>query len=81
MALDISEARGWSIERMKFEIETRRQDVQDLQRELSDLRLEYAEDPDSWHGSYPGGLDFLPRDISKLQNEIESLRELMRSKL
>jgi len=81
MALDTDEAKTWSTERVKFEIETRRQDIQDLQEELSDIRMEYAEDPDGWGGSYPVGLDSLPYRIGKLQEEITELREIMRSKL
>lgn len=82
MALDVTEAKSWSMERLKFEIETRRQDIQDIQRELSDIRREYEEDPDSWGpGGYPGALDFMPRDIGNLQSEIEKLREIVRSKI
>ena len=81
MTLDMGEARNWSRERIKFEIETRRQDIHDLQQELSDIRMEYAEDPEGWGGSFPIGLDSLPNQIGSLQIEITTLRDIMRSKL
>lgn len=81
MGLDLGEAKTWSIERIKFEIETRRQDIQDLQQELSDIRMEYAEDPDTPGGGYPEGLDTIPTAIANIQQEINLLREIIRSKL
>jgi len=81
MALDSGEVRTWSIERLKFEIETRRHDIQDLQQELSDIRMEYAEDPYTPGGGYPGGLDSIPNEIGNIQREISLLKEIIRSKL
>jgi hypothetical protein len=81
VALDSEEAKNWSTERIKFEIETRRQDMRDAQQELSDIRMEFAEDPDSWGGSHPCGLDSIPNQIERLQKEIATLRDIMRSKL
>jgi len=81
MALNVGEAKTWPMGRLKFEIGTRRQDIKNIQKELSGIR-ECEEDPDSCGtGRHPYALDFMPRDINNLQAEIRELREVIRSKV
>lgn len=81
MRFNAEEAKFWSVDRLKFEIDTRRQQIAEMQRDYADLDAEYERNPGAWQGDMPAGLTYIPRGIDRLRSEIGQLENIIRAKL
>ena len=91
--LDLNEARTWSVERLKFEIDVLEKEWRDIQHDLDRISEDYYnETPETNPGAFdrdgyrlacaaPGVLSTYPQIIDRKKDEIEQLRNIIRSKL
>lgn len=81
MSFSIDEAKKWSLERLRFELDTLREELRSQKADLRHLEMEYELNPSDWGGSYPVGLDSIPREINRIKDKIQALEDIIRSKL
>ena len=92
--MNLDEARAWSIERLKFEVEVLEKKQYDkLDRELRDIAEDYYnETPQTNPGAFdrdgnrtadgaPWVLSSYPAQLERMQEQIDALRDIIRNKL
>ena len=72
MGFSIYEARTWSLERLRFELDTLREELRSQEADLRHLEMEYDLNPGDWGGSYPVGLDSIPKGIDNIKTHPNS---------
>lgn len=81
MDIKREEAEKWYVQRLKFEIDRLRHERTRIENDLRQLEIDYDTRPEDWGGSYPSGLDVLPRHIQSKTEQIEMLEDILRNKL
>jgi|WetSurMetagenome_2_1015567.scaffolds.fasta_scaffold43901_2 hypothetical protein len=81
MDFSFSEAKGWSIERLRFELDNLRHELRDKESELRYLEREFNRSPGDWGGSHPIGLDTVPVEMEKIREKIELINNIIRHRL
>ena len=88
------EARGWSIDKLRFELETLEREYDRLYREYRAIEEDYHNEtpetnPSAFHPFHgyrlaeaaPIGLTTIPREMEHIKEQIKILREVLRGKL
>jgi hypothetical protein len=81
MEFSYSEAKEWSIERLRFELDNLRHELREKESELRYLEREFDRSPGDWGGSHPIGLDTVPIEMAEIKKNIERINNIIRQKL
>ncbi len=91
--ININEAKNWSVDRLRFEIETLERKYDELRTELREIQEDYYNDTPKTNPSAfdslgmrtaagaPIGLSSIPRELEHIKKQINALRDIVRSEL